>query len=439
MSARKPLFMSDLGYSEEMAISDSMTLGGLTMGGNIDLASHRLIGVPDVPTAGGDAVNKNYVDAIAQGLESKGPVAAVSIANITSLSGLAVTVDGVDLDTDGMRVLLTAQTSGDAAIDNGIWVVHSGAWTRPTDFATGAHAAHAFVFAEDGTDYKDTGWVCTTNAPNDVIDTNNLAWVQFSSAGVITAGGGLIKAGNEISVRKGDGIEIVSNSAATNIDLATNPGLALTGTSPNKKLTALVASDGGIKIDGSNGLAAKLNGTTLQVGSSGLSVLGLPSLFQINGSAVSANVTAANLNTLTAGSGSNADALHVHSAGTATEAPKVENSLAVSEAVAVGDPVYFTNTNNRVGKGDTTDPKSNIIGVARTAQSTPGDTAEIVSIGPATGVLSGATAGDRYYLATNGGISTALPGAAKRVIRVGYAINGTDLWVEIADFGKKAA
>jgi hypothetical protein len=44
----------------------------------------------------------------------------------------------------------------------------------------------------------------------------------------------------------------------------------------------------------------------------GTGMIDLPSQFEIASSAVSSNVTAANLNTLTAGSSSNADALHTH-------------------------------------------------------------------------------------------------------------------------------
>jgi hypothetical protein len=432
MTLRKPLFMNGTeGFSEEMASADSLQLGGLTMSGNIAMGGFNITGMAD-PVNPGDAATKSYVDATAQGLSPRLPVAAVAVANVASLSG-TTTIDDVAL-IDGDRVLLTNQTT---ASQNGIWVVHAGAWTRPTDFATGAHAARAFTFVVSGTTYSGSGWTCTTAAPNDVIDTNNLAWVQFSSAGVILAGSGLTKVGNTISVKKGDGIETTSNSNATNIDLDTNPGLVLNGTSPNKKLAALPDPNGGVQINGASGLSVKLNGTTLQVGGSGLSVKGLPSLFEVNGSAVDANVTAVNINTLV--DGGNADALHSHAAASATSTPKVENDLPVNEAVLVGDPVYYTNTNNRVGRGDTVDSKAKIIGVSRTAQAVVGNTAKVVSIGPASGVLSGANAGDAYYLATGGGLSNGLPGAAKRVIRCGIAMNGTDLFVALVDYGKKAA
>lgn len=549
MAERKPLFMQTEGYSEEMAVSDTATFGGLTLGGNIAMGTHLITGMGD-PVSSQDAATKAYVDSVAQGLETKQPVnvlqfaewdgranvKAVSDTNIATLSGLATTVDGVLLDTDGFRVLLTNQTT---TTQNGIWVVHSGSWTRPTDFATGfdaasawiqvdaggtsygstywwcsntspalvdtanltivralyglattidgvavntdglrilitdtngllvssgiwvahsgvwtrstdmaagTHANHAFCFVADGTLYADTGWVCVTNSPTDVVGTDGLKWLQFSSAGVIDAGAGLQKVGNIISVKKGDGIEVVSNGAATNIDLTTYPGLALSGTSPNKKLTALVSSTGGIQIDTSNGLALLLNGTTLQTGVSGVSVKGLPSSFEINGLATSyatpgtGQVTAANLNTLTAGASSNADALHTHALQTVPYAGRIEGSYAVVEAVATGDPVYQSTTNDQVGVSDCgNDAKSRVLGVARTGQSTPGNAASIVTAGPCAGVLTGATAGTPYYLAAGGGLTSTVPGAGRRVIQVGVAKNTTDLFVRIVDYGKKAA
>lgn len=444
MAERKPLFMNGTeGFQEEISTSDSITIGGITMGGNISLGGNKVTGSNTAgPFNSGDLVPKDYVDSVAQGLNSKPAALAISVANVGSLSGLAEVIDDITLSEDGYRVLLTGQTN---PVDNGLWVIHSGSWTRPTDFAIGSDAHSSFVFVENGTIYSDTGWVCTADSPSDIVGTDDLPWVQFSAAGVITAGSGLSKSGQTLSVKKGDGIEITSNSNATNIDLATDPGLELNGSSPNKKLKALVSSTGGIKIDGASGLAAKLNGSTLLSGASGLSVKGVPSSFELNGTATTyatpgvGQVTATNLDTLTAGSSSNADSLHAHAASVATEAPKVENTLTVGEAISAGDPVYFTNTNNRIGKSDTSDSKAKVIGIARTAQPTPGDTCEVVASGPCAGVLSGATSGNAYYLQTGGGIGTSLPGAGKRVIQVGIAINTTDLFVRILDYGKKSS
>lgn len=137
-----------------------------------------------------DVATKAYVDAVAAGLDPKQSVRAVAIVDVGVLSGLAKTIDNVPIDTDGMRVLLTAQGT---ATTNGFWVAHAGAWTRPTDFSPGFHAAGSYTFIEQGTVWADTGWVCNTNQPNDVVDANPLAFTQFSGINETTAGAGLYK------------------------------------------------------------------------------------------------------------------------------------------------------------------------------------------------------------------------------------------------------
>jgi hypothetical protein len=165
----------------------------------------------NAPTAGGDPTTDNqlarkaYVDAVAQGLDIKGSVKALSDSNL-SLSG-AQTIDGVSL-LDGDRVLLSGQTD---ASENGIWIVRATAWERPVDFDTGISVASAFCFVEEGTSYADSGWVCTSDGGSDVVDTDDLAFTQFSGAGSIAAGSGLEKTGNTLSVKVAD---LISGGAA---------------------------------------------------------------------------------------------------------------------------------------------------------------------------------------------------------------------------------
>ena len=45
MAERKPLYMSSEGFHVEMPITDSITLGGLTMGGNIVMATNLITGL----------------------------------------------------------------------------------------------------------------------------------------------------------------------------------------------------------------------------------------------------------------------------------------------------------------------------------------------------------------------------------------------------------
>ena len=111
-------------------------------------------------------------------LEVRRSVQALADANVASLSG-TTTIDTVALAA-GDRVLLTAQST---ASENGIWVVQTGAWTRPSDFATGDSAAGALIVVQEGGTYADQLWQVTTNTGSDIIDTDTLALQQTSGGG----------------------------------------------------------------------------------------------------------------------------------------------------------------------------------------------------------------------------------------------------------------
>jgi len=508
MAARKPLFMGTEGFSEEMALSDEMTLGGLTMGGAIAMGTNKITGAgaasasgdvlvygqssaelngltitaaADITVSGGGeltglpatpsataAASKEYVDAVAQGLDLKGSVVAIEVSsNIDVGTGtLGLTIDGIAIDTDGMRVLLTAQTSG---IENGIWVAHTGAWTRPTDFAAGSHAAGAFTFVEEGTTYADTGWVCTTDGPTDVVGTDALAFTQFAGAGTYTGGDGIaisvgreitvdlatdpglefataklralvnpagaierVTAGlgvkleasnpslaivtNELGVKLSDGVAKDANGLAVALD-ASGSALEFTGAAGDGTLgVKLEASNPSLQVDGSNQLGAKLDGTKgAATGAGGIYV-------KIDGSTITFD-----------GSG------QLQASAVAEEAQRVENTLTTAtDAVAVADPVY-ANGDETVGKADTTDVKARVLGIIRSGAGAAPQSVQVVTCGRCNGILTGATFNTPYYLQDGGGISTALPAAGKRVIMVGYAIGDTDMMVRITDYGKKAA
>lgn len=161
-------------------------------GAAVDMNSQKLTGLA-TPTATGDAATKEYVDDVAQGLQVLTAVAVATTENIT-LSG-ELTVDGVSLSASD-RVLVKDQTT---ASENGVYVVASGAWSRPADLDTGADAAGAFVFVTGGTTNGSTGWVCTSEPEADTVGTDSLTFTQFSSAGFVDAGTGLTKSGNTIS------------------------------------------------------------------------------------------------------------------------------------------------------------------------------------------------------------------------------------------------
>lgn len=173
---------------------------------DFSMNTHKITGLVD-PTNPQEAATKAYVDAVAQGLSPKTSVVAMSTTNIASKIGFAA-IDGVT-PVDGSRVLLTGQTTG---AENGIWVTHSGAWTRPTDFATGSNAVGAFTFVEGGTVNGSSGWVVAGSTAV-TVDTTAHTWTQFSGAGEITAGAGLTKSGNTLNV-----VANADNSIVVNAD-----------------------------------------------------------------------------------------------------------------------------------------------------------------------------------------------------------------------------
>jgi hypothetical protein len=160
----------------------------------VSFNTQRLTNVLD-PTAAQDAATKAYVDAIAQGLDTKASCRLVATTNVASLSG-SQTIDGIATVT-GDRVLLTAQTTASA---NGIYVTAAGAWARAADADTSADVTSGmYTFIVAGTANADSGWALITPDPI-VLGTPALTFTQVTGAGQLTAGAGLTKTGNTIDV-----------------------------------------------------------------------------------------------------------------------------------------------------------------------------------------------------------------------------------------------
>jgi len=187
--------------------------------GAVDLNSQKITGLA-TPTAATDASTKGYVDGVSQGLDVKDSCKAATTANGTLASAFAngQSIDGITLATND-RILIKDQST---KTENGIYIVQaSGAPARADDYASGGSAAGTFTFIEQGSTLADTGWVCSSNKGSDVINTNNLDYVQFSGAGVIQGGDGIEKSGNTLSVdiKSGSGLQITSTELDTNADL----------------------------------------------------------------------------------------------------------------------------------------------------------------------------------------------------------------------------
>lgn len=450
MALRKFLFQSAEGYSEEQAAADSILLGGLTMSGNIAMGSNKITGMAD-GTLATDAVTLQQLQAVSAGIDLKEAVqlatAAALPANTAAGSGVGktltmnaagiLTVDGV-ATVLGDYIMVKDESAG-ADVDHGIYEVTTAGTalvpavlTRRVDFdgtPSGEVSNGSYAFVQFGTANANTGWSVLTLDPI-TIDTTPIEFTQFQGLANLTFDAGLVKSGLSVAVD----LDTAADAQGAGTGGGTS-GLEFDAGGAAGQLRVKVGLTGSINRL-ADGLGLELDGTTLSSTATGLKVLGLPSLFTVNGVAVSANVTAPNLDLLTGGG--DASALHTHAAG--AEAARIENSLAVDAAVAVGDPVYFTGTGDRIGPADAAvDAEARVIGVARTAQAVVGNPCEVVTAGEAAGVLAGATPGAAYYLQSGGGLGTSLPGASARVIQVGVAASATDLFVRIVDYGKKAA
>ena len=180
--------------------------------GAVALNSQKITGLAN-PVSDSDAATKSYVDSTAEGLDVKDSVKVATTANIT-LSGTQ-TIDGIAISADE-RVLVKDQST---ASQNGIYLCKAGSWARADDMAAGGDAAGAFAFVEQGSTSADVGFVCSTNKGSAVVGTNNLAFTQFSSAGVTSAGDGLDRNGNVFSVdlKSNGGLVIESTELAVDL------------------------------------------------------------------------------------------------------------------------------------------------------------------------------------------------------------------------------
>ena len=221
--------------------------------GSVSLNSQTITNVAD-PVNAQDAATKGFVEATSQGLDVKDSCVAATTGNITISTALnnGDTLDGVTLSTND-RVLVKDQSTPS---QNGIYVVGSSP-ARADDLAAGADAAGMFTFVEQGTVNADNGFVCTSNKGSAVVGTNSLTFAQFSGAGQITAGDGLDKSGNTLSLdlKANGGLVIESTELA--IDLAAS---SITGTLPVTKLTSLTSTVTELNVlDGITSTTAELN------------------------------------------------------------------------------------------------------------------------------------------------------------------------------------
>ena len=241
----------------------SLTLGGLTS-----------VAVTQDPVSALQLATKQYVDNIAQGLNTKAPVLVATTANIT-LSG-EQTIDGIT--TSSSRVLVKNQST---PANNGIYISNSGAWTRSLDADTWNELVSAYVLVEQGTINGDTGWVCTSD-PGGTLGVTAVTWVQFSGAGTYTAGTGLTLTGTQFSITNTSVTAGSYGSASTvptytvnaqgQITAASNTTISIApsqinATIPNSGLTNSSVTFNGVAVAlGASGTITAVNPNALTIG-----------------------------------------------------------------------------------------------------------------------------------------------------------------------------
>jgi hypothetical protein len=280
ISATTPVVQSDI---TTLVDSVYVNVAGDTMTGDLDMGSNSITNLA-TPVNGGDAVNKDYADALSNGLSWKTSVIAATTGNIT-LSG-AQTIDGVGVVAT-QRVLVKNQAAPE---DNGIYIVSAGAWTRSADMDSTTPVNEingAAVFVEDGTVNADTAWVQTANVT--VLGTDPVIFTQFAGAGSYTAGNGLQLVGNQFSL-----IAPVSvANGGTGTSTAPSNGQLLIGNGTGYTLSTLTAGTGISVTNGAGSITVantgvvSIAGTTDQItasASTGAVTLSIPSTFIAPGS-----------------------------------------------------------------------------------------------------------------------------------------------------------
>jgi hypothetical protein len=107
-------------------------------------------------------------------------------------------------------------------VNNGVWTVNSGAWTRTTDYPTNSFFVRGtLVFVSGGTTYANTIWQET--ATSGIVDTNNSNWSKIMSAGgpvIYSNGNGIAQSGTTFSFKVVPGGGLAVGPTGATVDTA---------------------------------------------------------------------------------------------------------------------------------------------------------------------------------------------------------------------------
>jgi hypothetical protein len=240
-------FNASGGVSSIAGTANQITASAST--GAVTLSLPSAVTFPGSVTLNADPVNpleaatKQYVDAVAQGLNVHAAAVAATTSNVDLSTALEAgdVVDGVTL-VAGNRILVKSQST---TSQNGVYVVQaSGAAVRASDFDTPTEIVPGdFIFVAEGTLYSNTGWVQTEVVTT--VGTSPIVFEQFSGAGTYTAGNGLTLTGNSFAINTTITADLNSIQTLTNKTL-TSPVL----TTPS--ISGMLILDNNIVIEGTD-------------------------------------------------------------------------------------------------------------------------------------------------------------------------------------------
>jgi hypothetical protein len=209
-----------LGTASTQASSAFDAAGSATVAQAAAIAASDPVGSAATALASAETFATNALAAALAGLAPAEFPAATQGSSLVH-SGTGQTVGGVVV-TAGMRVLDTV-----TGVSSGLWLAAPGAWTRPTDFATGSNAQGKLVDVAGG-----GLWLCISNTVV-TVDTTSQIWQQLD-ASVIQAGAGLTKTGTVLSLALTKAIVVATGLAPSDIGAAplNSPGLTGSPTTP---------------------------------------------------------------------------------------------------------------------------------------------------------------------------------------------------------------